>query len=115
MNTHQHLLISATIKQPPQCEEELKQWLIGLVNKIDMEILDGPLVRYLDEPGNRGISGMVMITTSHIAIHIWDEFDPAYLKMDVYSCKEFNPEDVVEHLAAFHVDKLEVTLLDRSD
>lgn len=113
MQTHQHLLIKAKVKNPPQDPEVLKEWLVDLVEKIDMEILDGPLVSYLNEPGNRGISGMVMITTSHIAIHIWDEQDPALLQMDVYSCREFNPEDVVEHLDEFGIDNIDVTLLDR--
>ena len=26
--------------------------------------------------GNRGITGIAVIETSHIAIHVWDEFNP---------------------------------------
>ena len=111
--THKHLLISAYVKQPPTCELELTEWMRELIQKIDMNILHGPISHYSNKKGNRGISSIAMIDTSHVSVHIWDEVDPALLQMDVYSCKDFNEQDVIEHLEEFTVDKISVTVLDR--
>lgn len=48
--------------------------------------IKGPLVHYVDAPGNRGLTAVVMIETSHIALHIWDEPKPAHIQFDVYTC-----------------------------
>ena len=50
----------------------------------------GPYVKYCNMPGNRGITAVAIIETSHIAMHIWDEPKPALMQMDVYSCGEFD-------------------------
>ena len=57
---------------------------------IDMKTIKGPFASYVNNIGNRGITGFVMIETSHIAIHIWDEPDPALVQFDVYSCADFD-------------------------
>ncbi len=40
---------------------------------------------------NRGITAISVIETSHIAMHVWDEPQPALMQLDIYSCAEFNP------------------------
>ena len=37
-------------------------------------------------PGNRGVTAFAIIETSHIAMHIWDEPNPALVQLDVYTC-----------------------------
>jgi S-adenosylmethionine/arginine decarboxylase-like enzyme len=60
-----------------------------------MKIIQGPFASYIDKPGNRGITAVVMIETSHIAFHIWDEEDPALLQFDLYTCGPLNLSDVL--------------------
>jgi S-adenosylmethionine/arginine decarboxylase-like enzyme len=115
MNTHQHQLMTGFANNPIKDEMALHKWMTELVYKIDMNILSGPHVKYLDKEGNRGISGIVMIDTSHIAIHIWDELEPALVQMDVYSCKKFDDQIVIDHLCnTMGVDTLASKVLDRS-
>ena len=86
MPKHKHLIIRAEVNRPLKSEKETKQWLRKLVKKIDMIIIKGPFAGYVTKEGNRGITGVVMIETSHIAIHVWDETLPALVQCDVYSC-----------------------------
>jgi S-adenosylmethionine/arginine decarboxylase-like enzyme len=111
--THKHLLISAYVNEPPRSEEALVEWLDDLVKIIDMNKLSGPTAKYVNKEGNRGVTGTVMIETSHISIHIWDEPEPALVQFDVYSCKDFNEQDVVDHLDKFKTVKISSRLIDR--
>ena len=64
-------------------------------------------------PGNRGLTCVGIIETSHIALHCWDEDDPGLFQLDVYSCKDFDPMAVVEHFGCFEPVKVEYKFLDR--
>jgi S-adenosylmethionine/arginine decarboxylase-like enzyme len=74
----------------------------------------GPYVKYSNMVGNRGITGAAIIETSHIVMHVWDEPSPALLQFDVYSCGEFNPEEICEKIQKdFNTTKIEYKFLDR--
>ncbi len=114
MPVHKHLIIRAEVNRPITSEKELRKWLRNLVNKIDMKIIKGPYVSYVSKEGNRGITGVVMIETSHIAIHIWDEVSPALVQCDVYSCAEFSANEVLLELTSMEPTKVEHMLLNRA-
>ena len=78
-----------------------------------MKIIKGPYASYVSKEGNRGITGVVMIETSHIAIHIWDEVSPALVQCDVYSCAEFSSNEVLAEFLDMEVVKLNHIMLDR--
>ena len=84
-----------------------------LVKLIDMKIIKGPFASYVNNIGNRGITGFVMIETSHIAIHIWDEQEPALVQFDVYSCADFDAPTVKQHLHMMEPVNIAYTLFDR--
>ena len=115
MPKHKHLIIRAEVNRPITSEKEIKKWLKKLVNKIDMKIIKGPYAGYVPKEGNRGITGVVMIETSHIAIHIWDEESPALVQCDVYSCAEFSMNEVLAEFVDMEVVKIDHILLDRAD
>ena len=48
--------------------------------------------------GNRGITCVTIIETSHIAIHVWDEAKPALVQLDVYTCGPFDREVIFDEL-----------------
>ena len=114
MPEHKHLIIRATVYEPITSEKELKKWLRDLVKIIKMKIIKGPYAAYVTKEGNRGATGMVMIETSHIAIHIWDEELPALVQCDVYSCAEFQQGEVIMHLGIMKPKKIEYMMVDRS-
>jgi len=111
---HKHLIIRAETKKTPQDPKWLHSWLVQVVSDIGMDICQGPITAYVDVPGNKGLTGVVIIETSHIAVHIWDEINPGLLQMDVYSCADFNPQDIFDKIEeAFEPVKLEYKFLDR--
>ena len=115
MPKHKHLLIRAEVNKPIIHEREIKRWLRKLVKKIDMKIIKGPYASYVSKEGNRGITGVVMIETSHIAIHIWDETIPALVQCDVYSCAEFSSNEVLAEFVDMEVTKIDHILLNRAE
>ena len=95
---HLHLLIKGYVQNPPKSEEVLNGWMKKLVEKVRMKVVAGPTSVYVDEPGNEGITGTVTLATSHASIHVWDAETPAMFQFDLYSCSEFTPEEVLEHI-----------------
>jgi S-adenosylmethionine/arginine decarboxylase-like enzyme len=114
MPKHKHLIIRAEVNRPIISEKEIKKWLRNLVKKIDMNIIKGPYASYVSQEGNRGITAIVMIETSHIAIHVWDEQTPSLVQCDVYSCAEFSSNEVLIEFATMEPTKIEHILLDRA-
>ena len=114
MPQHKHLIIRAEVKRPLKTEKETKQWLRKIVKKIDMKIIKGPYASYVSKEGNRGITGVVMIETSHIAVHVWDETTPALVQCDVYSCAEFSSNEVLAEFIGMEVTKIDHIMLDRA-
>lgn len=68
-------------------------FLSELPSKIGMQKLTQPYVLHYDggdEPNDYGVSGTVIIATSHISIHTYPHDQTFFL--DVFSCKEFDVE-----------------------
>lgn len=95
---HKHFICNAFVKNPINDEESCKKWLTDLVEVVDMEILMPATAKYCDIPGNEGVTGTIVITTSHMSIHIWPEKDNPYIRMDVYSCKDFNSKSIIDYV-----------------
>lgn len=96
MALHNHILLNGYVSRPPKDMELTKNWLVQLVKDIDMKIIQGPYASYVDVEGNRGLTATVMIETSHIALHVWDEEEPALIQFDVYTCGELPVEKVIK-------------------
>lgn len=113
---HKHLLVNAKVKQPIKNEDEAIDFLTRLVERIDMKIIKGPFASYVDKPGNRGLTAIVMIETSHIAFHIWDEQDPALMQFDLYTCGELNLSTALLAIGEFfEIKSMEYNLFDREN
>ena len=115
MPVHKYLIIRAEVNHTITSEKELRKWLRNLVKKIDMKIIKGPYAAYVSKEGNRGLTGIVMIETSHISIHIWDEESPALVQCDVYSCAEFSSNEVLAEFVPMDVVTIDKIMLDRVD
>jgi|TARA_R100000231_G_scaffold19336_2_gene19245 S-adenosylmethionine/arginine decarboxylase-like enzyme len=111
---HKHLIIRAEAIRPPVDEEQLQSWLIEFIESINMKIMMGPYVKYCNMKGNRGITGVAVIETSHIVMHVWDEPNPALMQFDVYSCGDFNHTDICKKIMEdFDIHKIEYKYLNR--
>ena len=114
IKVHKHLIIRAEANRVPTDEEQLTEWLKDFIETINMKILMGPYVKYCKMEGNLGITGIAVIETSHIAIHVWDEPNPALMQIDVYSCAEFDVDQIAEKIKQdFDVVKLDYKYLNR--
>jgi S-adenosylmethionine/arginine decarboxylase-like enzyme len=113
---HKHLIVRADISWCPQEEDlnKVSDWIRSLIKKIDMKLLAGPYTTYVNEKGNKGMTSVAIIETSHIALHIWDETNPGLMQLDVYSCADFNPQDIFDKVnELFKTIKIEYKFLDR--
>lgn len=91
---HRHLVLNAHgLAWPVVSAAALSEWLLSVVAAVGMKVLDGPHAVRCDTPGNEGVTGTVVIETSHASIHIWESKDAAadgpFLRFDLYSCKTF--------------------------
>ncbi len=98
MALHNQLLVNGVTDNPPKDENQIKLWLIDLVSSIGMKIVMGPMSFYVNKKGNAGLTAIVGIETSHIAIHVWDEPVPALIQFDLYTCSTLPIQDVLKKL-----------------
>ena len=116
--THKHLLLTAYVNNPFLNSEDVELWLTDLVKLIDMEIAIPSKAVMVGDIGNAGPTGLVGLKTSHASIHVWTEKkskDVGYLvQIDVYSCKDFDPQIVIQHTnKAMQVVDFAYQLVDR--
>jgi S-adenosylmethionine/arginine decarboxylase-like enzyme len=112
---HQHLLLKCWAKNPPKKEEVLNDWFINLVETVGMKVVAGPTSVYVSDPGNEGLTGTVTLATSHASIHIWDSLEVPMLQFDIYSCKCFSLEQVMECFKPWGLIKSEWIMIDRNN
>lgn len=111
---HKQIMINAKIGDPLRTPEQAIDFLKNLVKKIDMKIIQGPYASYVDVPGNRGVTAIVMIETSHIAFHIWDEDEPGTIQFDLYTCGQLNKDQVLSFFCEeFNVISMHYRLYNR--
>jgi S-adenosylmethionine/arginine decarboxylase-like enzyme len=112
---HQHLLLKCWMKNPPYYEEELNRWFINLVETVGMKVVAGPTSKYVADFGNEGLTGTVTLATSHASIHIWDKLEVPMAQFDIYSCKCFTLDQVIECFKPWGIVKAEWVMIDRND
>jgi len=111
---HKHLLVRAEVKAPIVNKNKAIKFLRTLIKAINMKAMYGPTASYCKMKGNRGVTAFAIIETSHIAMHIWDEVDPALVQLDVYSCADMDPNEVIEIIKQeLDTVKIEYKFLDR--
>jgi len=113
MLAHKHLVVRAEVDKPLVNKNKAIKFLRSLIKKIKMKPMYGPTASYCKMKGNRGITAFAIIETSHIAMHIWDETQPALVQLDVYSCSDFTPKTVFEHIETMIPTKIDYKFLDR--
>ena len=114
---HEHVIITCRAEKHFGKNDEMKLagWLQELIKEIGMKLLSGPHIKHVDVPGNKGLTGVCIIETSHIAVHIWNEPTPQVMQLDVYSCSTLDIEKVKDMLWQFNPDSIDLTFLDREN
>jgi len=111
---HKHLIVRAESKRPIKDEEHAVEWMGELIESLKMRVFLGPYAKYCDMEGNRGLTVVAIIETSHIVMHIWDEVNPALIQLDIYSCGDFDEHDICKKISKdFDLSKIEYKYLNR--
>lgn len=81
-----------------QSEDAIYRILDDYPSRIGMTKVAPPQVfRYVgSKPEDWGVSGFVVIAESHISIHTFPE--RRYANIDIFSCKDFDPELAISEL-----------------
>lgn len=90
-----HLILDCAKCLPTQirCKANITQFARSLVHKIDMVPYGDPQVVHFGSGNKAGFTLVQLIETSNITAHFVEETNDMYL--DVFSCKRFNPKDVI--------------------
>jgi S-adenosylmethionine/arginine decarboxylase-like enzyme len=111
---HRHLIIRAEGSFAHDTEEQLTDWMTGLVDHLQMKLLIKPQSVFLDVEGNRGWTSICAIETSSITFHSWTEHFPYLTQLDIYSCKEFDLMETLRKIQKdFKTSKLDYKFIDR--
>jgi S-adenosylmethionine/arginine decarboxylase-like enzyme len=98
---HLQQIIIGQVTNPPTDVDVVKQFMGDLVEAIGMKRLIEPQAVYVEAVGNKGMTSCVLIETSHIAWHVWDEQTPGLLQFDLYTCGDLNPDQVLSIVKEF--------------
>lgn len=111
-----HLIIDGTRCDTKKLADRIlvEQVMNDYPTAIGMTKIGGPyMFEYqAPDPAYSGVSGIVVIAESHIAIHTFPELD--YFTMDIFSCKNFDHEVAIEYIKkAFDVKEMDRMLVQR--
>ena len=96
-------------------EALLRRVLDQYPDRIGMEKVSPVFLKDIktSSPLDDGMSGFVIIATSHVSLHAW----PCYgmVNLDVFSCEDFSPEEVVRFaLHMFQAQDYELNVVERA-
>lgn len=98
---HRHLIIDADVSFSPIDEVFMKELLERIIKSIGMKVAvlsnnqPNPISWYCDDPDNRGYTGSAILTTSHCAIHFWDDCSPNKMHFDLYTCSDLDRDKII--------------------
>lgn len=88
-----HLIVEFWNGRSIAGEKELKEILIGAAKAANSTALDISIYKFKPQ----GITGVVLLAESHIAIHSWPEYE--YMAIDVFTCGEKSaPDKALDYL-----------------
>lgn len=95
--------------------ELLLRTLTEYPGQIGMEAAGPPVLRDIQtsNPLDDGMSGFIIIYTSHCSLHAWPPY--GMVNLDVFSCNPFDVDRAVAFTKAqFQTDDVEVNLVERA-
>ena len=94
-----HIICDLTdCKAELNSQEVIRQFLEEVVKRVNMHILEGPMLSP-GIPENPGISGVILVDFSHIAVHTFTKHNETLI--DIFSCKPFERNPMVDYCCEF--------------
>lgn len=106
-----HLTLDATVCDARVfAHDSLRDFFLGLCEVLKMDIIHGPVFKDVDLSPEKlkavqsggdfqdegGTTGIVVISTSHIAIHTWEL--RRFFQLDVFSCKDYDTDTALQFI-----------------
>lgn len=93
----------------PQKEKELEEILIESAKKAGATPLKSVIYKFSPQ----GITGVILLAESHIAIHTWPELN--YIAVDIFTCgQKTDPKKALEYIAKrFQPKKINKVFIER--
>lgn len=110
---HKHLIVQARVAKPPKDTAYIEKWTKEMIAAIGMNLARGPIAFYSEMEGNVGLTCVAIIETSHIALHVFEDEDPALLEFDCYTCSSLDIQNVLSFLDEFEPMEVSYMFLDR--
>ncbi|MCH7828893.1 adenosylmethionine decarboxylase [Patescibacteria group bacterium] len=90
-------------------KKELEQLLLGAAKAANSKPLQISIYKFAPQ----GITGVVLLAESHIALHTWPEIN--YIAIDIFTCgMEARPKDALSYFEKhLHPERVEVTEMKR--
>ena len=110
---HKHIILRAYVKNPPSTQIQLSEWCKDVISRVGMNVISGPHVVYSDMLDNEGFTAVAVLDFSHLSIHTWDKVNPALIEFDLFSCKDFDVNIVLDKLDEFDILTSSQLVVDR--
>jgi S-adenosylmethionine decarboxylase len=109
-----HLIVDGYVQDPSVFNEKsLRSFFVELAGFLGMTLLQEPVLlevpidesklKQVEETGvfldEGGITGFVVISTSHMSIHCWPL--RSFFSLDVFSCKDFSSPEALGWICTF--------------
>lgn len=126
---HKHMMVRAEVEYVPEYtaldEGLLNSSLNTLARELGMKVVLPSRAHYVDTSGNEGWTANLGLSTSHIALHIWDNpnvslisrKDLGLMQLDVYTCGCLDQKEIdiiLEWFDKYSPVKLEYIVIDRA-
>lgn len=114
---HIHLIMTVGIKKAFSNSDESNTWMKNLVEVIGMDEFYPPISKRSDDPPhNVGITGISLLTCSHLSHHQFEYPDGTIeMKFDLYSCQHFSIDDVMSHFVELEPTFFDYIVIDRNE
>lgn len=95
--------------------EALSKWLIGITQLLGMKVIKGPIcVETATFGPDAGITGVVIVSESHLAVHTWPERGDCTVNIDIFSCRPFDALKIFNQIKTdWDMDDCEAEEIDR--
>ncbi len=110
---HLHLLVIAKQEKQLMHRRDTRLFLSDVIDAAGMTCISGPHTEFVEDPDNYGPTGAAILSTSHTSVHSWPNRN--LMQMDLYSCCEFNVNEVLYLFQQFGMGTVEILLVDRND
>lgn len=111
---HRHLILFAAVRKPITEVGDCSYFLLNTIKNAGMTCISGPHVVNVKDQGNEGLTGTATLAESHTSIHIWEKALPVpYVQFDLYSCKEFPVDIIVNQFKSMDPTVIRWSLFDR--